>query len=643
IIEQIAGDLMKDPSIEQYIATAFHRNTTSNEEGGTDNEEYRTAATIDRVNTTWEAIMGTTFACVQCHSHPYDPFRHEEYYKFMAFFNNSMDEDLNEEYPVFHEYVEEDSMRFEKIKNWFETNTTKQTKNEFLYFLRTKEPSINSFHADHFDNSETAENQWVIFRKKSSARLKNIPFQNRNRMYVRYINWVKDSQLELHTDSINGKSIAKLQVPFSNGQWNIIEFPITVTSGTHDLYFSFQSVSAKKMGDNTMFLDWIHLSDEFPGKNIYGYDSIKYEYMELLKSNKVIKTPVMLDNPTEMFRSTKVFERGNWLAKGKTVETGTPSSLFAFDNNLPKNRLGLAYWITDKRNPLTARTISNRVWSLFYGQGIVETLEDLGTQGIQPTHKELLDHLSWKLMYDFNWSLKKLVKYIVTSKTYKQDSRITPEKLQKDKFNRWYSRGPKTRLNAEQIRDQALFASGILNSAMYGPSVMPIQPDNIWNSPYSGAKWVNAIGKEKYRRAIYTYWKRSSPYPSFMNFDAVSRDVCVSRRINTNTPLQALTLLNDEAYIDIARQFSFKLMNGDDNNKTRIRKAYKKLTCHDVEENKLYHLWNLYESALGKFKKDNVATCEIVGLENEFNKPETAALIVTIHAIMNLDEVITKS
>lgn len=643
IIEQIAGDLIKEPTVEQYIATAFHRNTTSNEEGGTDNEEYRTAAVIDRVNTTWEAMMGTTFSCVQCHSHPYDPFRHEEYYRFMAFFNNTMDEDLNEEYPVFHEYLDQDSIRYENIQNWFEKNTEPKIRKEFLYFLRTKEPSFNTFHADQFLNSETAENQWVIFRKKSSARLKNIPFRNRESMYIRYVTWVKDGILELHADSLNGKMISRIQIPFSEGTWNIIEFPIASINGEHDLYFKYYSASTKKMEDNSMFLDWVHLSSNFPFNQTLENDSIKNEYIDLLKSKNVRKTPIMLDNPEEMFRPTKIFERGNWMAKGNQVDAGTPGSLFPFDQSFPKNRMGLALWITDKKNPLTSRTITNRVWSLFFGQGIVETLEDLGTQGIQPTHRELLDHLSWKLMYEYNWSIKKLIKSIVTSRTYKQDSRITPEKLKKDKFNKWYSRGPKTRLSAEQLRDQVLYASGILNQTMYGPSVMPIQPDHIWSSPYSGAQWVNALGKDRYRRAVYTYWKRSSPYPSFMNFDAVSRDVCVSRRINTNTPLQALTLLNDDAYLDIARQFSFNLLTQKGSNKERIELAYKKLTCHKIDPRRLYHLLSLYDKALIKFKKDKSATCEMIGFEAENNIPETAALIVAVHTIFNLDEVITKS
>jgi hypothetical protein len=215
----------------------------------------------------------------------------------------------------------------------------------------------------------------------------------------------------------------------------------------------------------------------------------------------------------------------------------------------PKNRLGLAMWLTDKKNPLVARTMVNRLWEQLFGYGLAETLEDLGTQGIPPTHKELLDHLSWQFMNDFNWSIKKLLKEMVLSATYRQSSKVNEELLKKDPNNKFYARGARVRLSAEQLRDQSLAVSDLLSKKMYGPSVMPFQPDGIWRSPYNHDAWRISKGEDQFRRAIYTYWKRTAPYPSMITFDGGAREVCITRRIRTNTPLQALTTLNDSAYL----------------------------------------------------------------------------------------------
>jgi hypothetical protein len=300
--------------------------------------------------------------------------------------------------------------------------------------------------------------------------------------------------------------------------------------------------------------------------------------------------------------------------------------------------------MTDKNNPLTSRTMVNRVWEQLFGQGIAETLEDMGTQGIFPTHQELLDHMSYLFMHQQQWSVKKLIRYIVLSATYRQDSKVTPEGLEKDKFNKFYARGPRVRLSAEQLRDQALAVSGALHNEMYGPSSKPWQPEGIWDSPYSGGeKWVTNADNSKYRRALYVYWKRTSPYPSMLNFDAVAREVCAARRIKTNTPLQALTLMNDQAYIDISRQFSFSLMEDFKDPNQAIAEAYKRAVGRAPSKQKLEALSALYQEALASFRKDADKTCEMTGMQDEHNNPETAAMIVAVHSIMNLDEVITKS
>lgn len=644
LTDQIAGDLLPQPSDAQFLATAFHRNTMTNDEGGTDNEEFRTAAVIDRVNTTWEVLMGTTFACVQCHSHPYDPFRFEDYYRFMAFFNNTRDEDSFGEYPLLYEFKKEDSLRFIQVSDWLKRNVRQEQTEKIIQFLRTRQPAINSLNADKFLNSELSDTKWLAFRNHSQARLKNVPLHNSSRLITRFQAWVPDGQLELRADSLNGSLIGRLKITTNNKGWVLQEFPLAPLSGIHDLYLSYTSASLEKDRNGLMF-DWFYFSDEFPGKGKPDYDTVKKAFDHLVALGQATTTPIVMENPPDLFRSTHLFERGNWTQKGNKVNAGVPASLNPMPSNAPPNRLGLAMWMTDKTNPLTSRTITNRIWEQFFGQGLAETLEDLGSQGITPTHPELLDYLSWNLMHKWNWSLKALMREIVMSATYQQESKTSPDKLSKDRFNKWYSRGPKVRLSAEQIRDQALAVSGVLNSEMLGPSKMPWQPEGIWNSPYNGKQWITSTGNDRYRRAIYTYWKRTSAYPSMLNFDAMQREICVSRRIRTNTPLQALTILNDPAYVDLSRKFTLNILNKTTDPANVISMAYQRATGKVIPARTQATLMELYKKALVKYQKNSFATCEMTtGIEgDQGNDPQTAALIVVVHSIMNIDDVITKS
>jgi hypothetical protein len=279
-----------------------------------------------------------------------------------------------------------------------------------------------------------------------------------------------------------------------------------------------------------------------------------------------------------------------------------------------------------------------------FGTGLVETLEDFGSQGISPTHPELLDWLSFRFMNDYNWSTKQLIKLVVMSETYRQDSKITPALLKKDPYNKYYARGARVRLSGEQLRDQALNISGLLSSKMYGRSVFPFQPKGIWSSPYNGSKWIQSKDEDQYRRALYTYWKRSSAYPSMLTFDGVSREVCTVRRIRTNTPLQALTSLNDSANIDIARHFAGRMQDiGGSDVGNQISKGYHIATNNAIHEGSKQALINLYGKAYEKFKDDPDNTCKMNGGNGYPNDAEKAALTVVANAILNLDEVVTKN
>jgi hypothetical protein len=633
LIEQLAGDLLPDPSDRQLLATAFHRNTMTNDEGGTDNEEFRTAAVIDRVNTTWEALMGTTFACVQCHSHPYDPFRHEEYYKFMAFFNNTRDEDTYDDYPVLRHLESGDEQKLEEIAGWIEQRSSAERAREARMFVKTWQPSINSIQSDHLVNAALTDTKWLIFRNKGQARLPNVNLSGRNRLVFRFAGYKAGGVWTIRADNLNGPVLAKVNVRKID-DWTIDEIAIKPMQGVHDLWFTYTNPNLKDPNETGMIFDWFYFTDDgIPwGKNIS-----RAEYWKLLTKD-VPSTPIMMENPSELHRVTQVFKRGNWLVKTDTVTAAVPKSMPPLPAGAAANRLGLAKWMTDPANPLVARTIVNRVWEQIFGVGLVETLEDFGTQGGTPTHPELLDHLSWKLVHEYDWSLKKLVREIVMSSTYRQDSKVTKEHLDKDPLNLYYARAPRVRLSAEQVRDEALAVAGLLSEKMYGPGVMPYQPDKIWLSPYNGRKWVRSEGEDQYRRAVYTYWKRTAPYPSMMTFDGSAREVCQARRIRTNTPLQALVTLNDSAYVEAAEHLALKMKKTEGDLSQQIRNGYQLAIGSVPSQAKLDVLLRLYQSTSAK------PEVKAVSQQQEGNlPPRDKAMVLVANTILNLDEFITKN
>ncbi|WP_290712596.1 DUF1553 domain-containing protein, partial [Flavihumibacter sp. CACIAM 22H1] len=448
----------------------------------------------------------------------------------------------------------------------------------------------------------------------------------------------------------------------------------------HDVYIQFERPSKPAEKDDfTITFNWLSFVPAFPGKGQPGYEQAYQRYWKLLTAN-VPGIPILYPNPANLYRKTHVFERGNRLTLGAEVQPAVPASLVKNmqlkENELPSDRLELANWMTNPRNPLVSRTLVNRLWEQLFGTGLVETLEDMGTQGANPTHRELLDELSWKLVHDYKWSIKKMLKEMVLSATYQQDSRVQPEQLEKDAANKYYARGPRVRLTAEQIRDQHLQVSGKLSSKMYGPGVMPWQPDGIWLSPYNGACWVNSEGEDQYRRAVYTYWKRSSPYPSMMNFDGAQRVVCNARRIRTNTPLQALVTLNDSVYIDLARHFAERMMGGKGEEMERggkgdeveraeggveemVKWGWRQLLFKEINKEQLGAMTSLYSKARKEFEANPEQLAEFLGKQEmnagknrekiPANKKSPAtlahkgAMIIVANALLNMDEVIVKN
>ena len=641
LTEQLAGDLLPNPSDAQYIATAFHRNTMTNDEGGTDNEEFRIAAVMDRVNTTWEAVMGTTFACTQCHGHPYEPFRDEDYYHYMAFFNNTRDEDTWEDYPALRHFtLAADSLKFLELKGWLDGHVSSEKAAEIQLFIKTWQPAYYSIAADSFTNCELYDTKWLTMRNRAVCRLKNVNLEGKSRLIVRYWTSLNGGRWSVFLDRPDGPVLFSTAIKNTKGKREIVPVDFQSIDGTHDLWFHYENPNLKNPDDAGMSFDWFHFAEPFPDKD----QKAEADFFHLLRAESAF-TPIMLENPADMARETRVFERGNWLVKGQQVEPGVPRIFPEFPAAAPKNRLGLAQWITDKKNPLTARVLANRLWEQMFGRGLVETLEDFGSQGITPTHPELLDWLSWRLMYDYQWSVKSLLREIALSATYRQSSKITPKLLEHDPDNRLYARSPRVRLSAEQLRDQALRVSGLLSGKMYGSGVYPFQPYGIWQSPWNGGAWQQSKGEDQYRRAIYTYWKRGSPYPSMITFDGVAREVCVARRIRTNTPLQALVTLNDSVYVEAARHLALQICEKSDGQtaEQQIARLYEKAIGQPISASKLESLHKLYATALQTYRRNPAARGEMTGCDPRYDSPETAALALVAGAVFNLDEFVVKN
>ncbi|HMG93112.1 MAG TPA: DUF1553 domain-containing protein, partial [Chryseolinea sp.] len=627
--EQLAGDLLPNPTDDQLIATAFHRNTMNNDEGGTTDEEFRVAALIDRVGTTWEIWQSTTMQCVQCHTHPYDPFVNEEYYKAMAFFNNTRDEDTPGEHPNLRIYNEEDNLRLEKIKAWVKSNGGVKEEQEVTRFLKTLEPKFHPHDFDQFINGELIDNKFLGIRSGGSARVKQISLEGKTNLIMTYWADAEGGSFEIRRDHIDGAIIAGGKLPKGA---RAISVPVKPTSGKHDLYITFRNTQIKP--DNAVCgVEWFAFRDDLPGKGSKDYEGIKSSFLDLVNAT-ADETPIMIENTAEQHRTTRIFVRGNWLAKGDSVTAGVPKSLNAFPKGQPYNRLGFAAWLLSKENPLTARAIVNRFWEQIFGTGIVESLEDFGTQGAIPTDKELLDWLALRFMNENHWSMKKLVKEMVMSATYRQDSHVSNELLERDPTNNFLARGPRVRLTFEQVRDQALAVSGLLSDKMYGKSVMPYQPAGIWNSVYSNEYWKESEGDDEFRRSVYTYAKRTSPYPSMMMFDGSSREVCVSRRIRTNTPLQALVTLNDSSFVVAARSLAKGMVKQKVQPKEQIRAGYRSILVRDINDQKLDVLEGLYDEALEEYKANKTAATKLAAEKNA--SPELAAMTIVASALLNL-------
>jgi hypothetical protein len=751
-IEQIAGDLLPSPTDDQIIATAFHRNTLTNSEGGTNDEEFRNAAIVDRVNTTMAVWMGTTMACAQCHTHKFDPISQEEYFRFFAFFNNTDDADRFDESPLLMRFTEsqlQQQSQFQteiaRLTQTLATPTPErvagQTKWEQSFPfditwqtpppdsavstggnllticgdsiitataaktatyvigipLNSLEPTdvkavrLEALPADVLPGQGPgfAEGNFIISKITAVVELPAaIPQAGRIVRDVKFVAAFADYEQPMFEvkNVIEGKTNSGWAVGGSLGRPHsliaIAAVPVEAPAGSKLVVTIDQSSNHESHVLGKFRLSWTNhnhvaefaqtpavtlailniqsdlRTDAQKSQLAKHYVSIAPELetdrsrlamltQQLAELKPAMTVPIMKELAENLRRKTQIQHRGNFLDLGQEVTEGIPATFHPLPQDAPKNRLTLARWLIDSNNPLTARVIANRFWEQIFGIGIVSTSEEFGAQGDQPYHPELLDWLATELVAR-QWDMKSFLKLLVMSAAYRQSSMVTPELYERDPENRLLARGPRFRLSAEMIRDQALALAGLLSPKMYGPSAKPPQPISGLTAAFgSGIDWQTSSGEDKFRRGLYTEWRRSNPYPSMSTFDAPNREVCTVRRSRTNTPLQALVTLNDPVYVEAAQALARRIAVSGLAVGDKALFAFRQVTSRNPTDEELNRLVKLFDAAHEQLQKQ---TTEAQQLATEPLGPaphgaeisELAAWTVVGNVLFNLDEMLMK-
>jgi hypothetical protein len=771
-IEQIAGDLLPNATIEQKIATGFNRCTPINVEAGSDQEESRVNQVFDRVNTVGTVWLGSTIECCQCHNHKYDPFTQKEYYQLFAFFNNTPKESrysnpnttigldfdgpylklpnpkIDQERAAIQEKIQAldhkaeatskdllasqpaweteisgqlstvaQSHVLEIAKFETESGTAFEILNDKSVLLRDDDndavpdrdtytitvhstlTGITGFkletladaalHGGGPGRGDAARPNFILSNFKvtaagtDNAKPETIPFR-KARADFEQRNFTVTKAID-----DDGKAGWGIAPQFARDHWAVFETtaPVGSAQGT-----TFKFTLAQNYGGSRLIgrlrlsaLTGAPDSTDVPANVVAAlqifpeqrtddqkksvsdfylsrqpdFEKIKSARSKLEGEMKRLPAPTTLAmHEMDQQRMSAIFLRGNFLDKGAPVEPDVPAVLPPLGEGT-RNRLALARWLVSTNNPLTARVTVNRWWAEFFGHGLVTTPEDFGIKGELPSHPKLLDWLACEFMEPSSqkskiengrpWSMKHIHRLIVTSATYRQSSRVTPDLRERDDQNKFYARGPRFRMDAEMIRDNALAIAGLLSLKMGGESVHPYQPPGIWESKVGGnaISYETSEGEDRYRRGIYTVIKRTSPYPSFITFDAPTRNNCTVRRQRSNTPLQALTMLNDPVYVEAAGALARRILTEKPTASVeeKIRHAFQLCTARLPDSNEANILFQLHQEQL-RASQGNAK--ELEKQLHNLPKPEGvdaaefAAWYSVASAILNLDETITK-
>jgi hypothetical protein len=554
-IEQLAGDLLPEATLDRKVATGFHRNTPINQEGGIDVEQFRVESVIDRVNTTGTVWLGLTVGCCQCHDHKYDPITQREYYELFAFFNNCDEPDLPVATP--EEIVRKQAVEAE-IDSYLRGI---EADAELLQQQKAWEDSLD-----------------MVARQKQSQEVREafgVPFEKRT--------------------------------PDNN---------------------------------RVIFAAYIDMTKEQDG---LAAEARRHVAALRKKMPKIVTTMVVQEREQDP-RVTRLLQGGDYTRPGDEVRPGTPAALPPLrgeDGGRPPNRLDLARWLVDPGHPLTARVTVNRLWQVYFGRGIVETDADFGTQGAPPSHPELLDWLATELIRA-GWSLKAIHRLILTSAAYRQSSAARPELAAVDPDNRLLGRQSRLRLEAELVRDAALVSSGRFFPALGGPGVFPPQPDGVMSLGQMRRDWDADTGPNRYRRGLYIYFWRATPHPLLTVFDAPDATKTCTRRVRSNTPLQALTLLNDEAFFEFARALAGRVLaEGPADEPGRIDLAFRLALGRTPDATESRRLAGLLDAQRAGFRADPEAAARLAP-DGAADPAEAAAWTAVSRVLLNLDEFITR-
>jgi hypothetical protein len=755
-IQQIAGDMLPQPSSDELVASGFNRNSMINMEGGVDPEEYYWYAQVDRVNTTATLWLGSTLGCAECHNHKFDPFTQKDYYRFLAFFagekykkNENPDEGPYAREPVIELPTAEQAAKSKQLHGEIADLQT---------VLDTPTPALAAAQAQWEQDIKAAEAKWTVLQpshyvSRGGATLKLLPDGSilaggKNPNADSYelsartaLTGITGARLEVMNDSslpaggpgrdpdgnfflsdfevqaapadkpAGAQKIVFKQAAADESQssyvienlvndkpqpkgWGINtsdekstttrrgilipDKPFGFVGGTtltirlkHDMAFTKCGIGRFRISVTTMAdprvvttvpatlryvldLPAAQRTDKQAADLAAAYreiapllNAVRDKKKDREKADKqlgIATTLVMGEKDSFERPCTNMHVRGSFLSVSDKVCAGVPYVLNPLPDDQMPNRLGLANWLVSDNNPLTARVTVNRYWEQLFGRGIVETSEDFGTQGSPPTHPLLLDWLATDFMRN-DWEMKKTLRLMVTSSTFRQTSNATPELEEKDPYNLLYARGPRFRVPAEMVRDSALEASGLLDAKIGGPSVFPYQPSGVWDRPYNDDKWEESKGEDQYRRSLYTFIRRTSPYPSWTTFDAPTREFCTVRRVRTNTPLQALTTLNDPAFFVAAQALGRLILHdGGPDATTRVIYGFRRSLSRRPTALELNRILAYYRAEDAYFQKDPKAAGLVAKgfTAAPADLPEAAAWTMVSNVLLNLDEALTE-
>ncbi|MEO0454251.1 MAG: PSD1 and planctomycete cytochrome C domain-containing protein [Verrucomicrobiota bacterium] len=781
IIEQVAGDLLEDPSLDQILATSFNRNHPITNEGGAISEEYLVEYAADRVHTVSTAFLGMTMACARCHDHKFDPFSIEEYYQMISFFNSieevGLEKQIANEAQGYRPFISitrtpeeqsalkanqaalEDLLSPIQALEWNEAQATKskaltlgwkglkssfpqalwngkkikgpnkknfiasftQSQQEVLYEkagslafdISLQDLAIRSdlimvqfnartFHqsGDKFNAHSTEGNSRITeidlelvtgkhHQAKTSKSFKVAEAWTNDDLFVTSSSIARafDSNsatswdlepsdrplmlvLRLDEPLPQGAKTARLRMTFHYGEDSLPPvqrnaFQVYAAKSTTSLDelqkmvqpFSLIAVAPKNVlpqYQDELAMQWALAQGMIDQPEMRKWATLRDAIFHI--EDQSVRVAVMSEKPEP--KPTFVLDRGAYDAplKDHPLSREIPQVFGSLNSEYPKNRLGLAQWLVEEENPLTARVTVNRYWQMIFGAGLVRTPEDFGAQGEFPSHPELLDTLAVEFI-ESGWDTKALIRKMVTSSTYRQQSITRTEMKVADPQNKLLSWFPRQRLKAEFIRDNALSASGLLVPKVGGPSVKPYQPDGLWKEKAMRKNSNTGIfkrdsGEDLYRRGMYTFWKQVAPPPQMEAFDAPSRNVCVIKRSITNTPMQALTLLNDVTYLEVSRSMAVRLIsevpgNWEDTLDKRITLAYRYLTGRRPSSDGLKVLRQLALDARQSFSQETANAEDFLNygespVDKGMDPIESASLAFTASAILNLDKTITR-